>query len=127
MGRKSTQKVESTTEYDSQRQQNVLLEKIYSEVKTIGEGHTGLNRKLDKLDDRVYAVESSMGRMEIKLVEHDRHFELLETAITENSKDIKSLKTDVGELKTDLKRIDRKIDTVTTDHERRIQKIEAVG
>lgn len=99
-------KPKSTAKYDSTREQNVLLEKISSDVKAIAEGHSVLNHKIDQVN--------------AKLVEHDKRFDRIEMVVTEHSKGIK-------ELKTGQKEIKEKLDTVTQDHEDRLKKLEVVG
>lgn len=115
-----------TPAYDPQRQQNLLLERIEKQVKTIAERHSGLDRKIDKtnerldvMDSRLEIITTKMGEHGSKLAEHDKRFDRIEMVVTENRKDMK-------ELKTDVKRIEEKLDTVTTDHEQRIQKLEQV-
>jgi len=93
----------SQPEYDSHRQQNVLLEEINKQVKTVAEGHGVLVKNIDEIRST--------------LSEHDVRFDRIETVVSENRKDMKELRTDVG-------KIEQKLDTVTTDHEQRIQKLE---
>jgi len=112
-------KKKPTPEYDSQRQQNVLLEEMNKQLKTVAEGHSGLARNIEDIKATVN--------------EHDRRFDRIEMVVTENRTDIKVLKAGQEELKTDVNRIEtrldtieHKVDTVTTDHEHRIQNLEAV-
>jgi len=98
MKKKPAKKAKSMPEYDSQRQQNVLLEKIYTEVKTVGEGHSGLNRRMDGVEDRLGGIDqrldlidSRLVRVDNKLIEHDKRFDRIEMVVTENRKDIKVL------------------------------------
>lgn len=115
MKKKTKKQIKPTPEYDSQREQNVLLEKIASDVKTVAEGHGALKQEIGQLRNYV-----------------EQRFDRLEMAVTEHSKDIKELKTGVADLQnkakgleTGQKRIEQKLDTVTTDHEQRLQKIES--
>ena len=126
MKKKSSKKSNLTSEYDSQRQQNVLLERIEKKVDTIAEGHSGLAQNIDDI--------------KATLDEHKTHFDRIETVVSENRKDIKALKagqeelkagvvqlkTDVTQLKSGQEEIKQKLDTVTTDYGQRIQKIETV-
>ncbi|MBU1852944.1 MAG: hypothetical protein KJ957_02730 [Candidatus Omnitrophica bacterium] len=125
MKKKSTKKSRITPEYDSQRQQNVLLERIEKKVDTIAEGHSGLGRKIDKtnerldeMDGRLQIISSNISGHSSKLAEHDKRFDRIESVVLENSRDIK-------EVKANVERIEQKLDTVTTEHERRIQKSES--
>lgn len=85
MEKKPPKKSGLTPEYDSQREQNVLLEKIYSEVKTVAEGHGGLVQNINDI--------------KATLDEHGTRFDRIEMVVSENRKDIKELKTDVSQLK----------------------------
>ena len=106
-------KPKSTSKYDSTREQNVLLEKISSDVKTVAEGHSVLNRKIDQVN--------------AKLVEHDKCFDRIEMVVMENSRDIKVLKADVNTLKADVKEVKAGQDDIrhlTKDYEERLKKLE---
>ena len=98
MKKKSLKKSNSVPEYDSQRQQNVLLEDIRKKVETVAEGHSILSQKMDKMD--------------AKLEEHDKRFDRIEMVLTDTN--------------TRVKKLEQKVDTVTIDHEQRIQKLETV-
>ena len=95
-------------EYDSKRQQNVLLERIHSDVRII---HGVLVRNMGE-------IKGILNEHKGILIEHDRRFDRIEMAVTENTKDIKILKA--GQ-----ERIEQKLDLVTINHEQRIQKLEA--
>ena len=105
MKKKSTKK-ETTPEYDSTRQQNVLLEKISSDVKTIAEGHNILDRKIDKVNSELNEVKSGLNELKSEV-------NTMQMVI----KDI--------DIKTD--RIEKKLDTVTQGHEERLKKLEVVS
>ena len=98
MKKKPSKKSNSMSEYDSHRQQNVLLEDIRKKVETVAEGHSILNQKIDRID--------------AKLEEHDKRFDRIEMVLTDTN--------------TRVKKLEQKVDTVTTDHEQRIQKLESV-
>ena len=115
----------ATPKYDSARQQNVLLDKMYSEIKTIGEGHSLLSDKIEEMDKllmkldsksfsiemTVQAIKSQAGTIDIKVDRVEKELESVKAAAMENSNDIKEIKN--------------KLDVVTMDHEQRLQKIEA--
>ena len=85
-------------EYDSVREQNVLLEAIHSDIKAIAEGHTVLDRKLDdanskldehtmrldKVDLQITHINDTLSKVELDIVG-------LKTATMENSNGIKKL------------------------------------
>ena len=121
--RKKSAKRNKSPEYDSRREQNVLLERIGSDVKTIAEGHGALKQEIGQL-------RSSM----------EQRFDVLEMAVTQHSKDIKALRagqeelkaktknleTGQEELKANQEKIKQKLDSVIANHEERLQKLEAV-
>lgn len=112
MAKKPTQKKTPTPEYDPTRQQNVLLEQISKDVKTVAEGHSVLRSEIDKINN--------------KLEGHDKRFDRIEMAVSEVGIKVKQNATKIDELNTKVDKIDKKLDTVTTGHEHRIQKLEAL-
>lgn len=98
MPKKSRKKQASTPEYDSTREQNVLLDEMNQKITAVAEGHSLLGRKIDKIDFELNKVKSEL--------------DTVATVVMENSRGIK--------------RIEQKLDTVTTDHEERIKKLELV-
>jgi archaellum component FlaC len=111
--KKPTKKETPMPEYDSQRQQNVLLEKIGSDVKTVAEGHSAVIRKLDVIENRLDKIDN-------KLEEHDKHFYNIES-------ELNSVQAAVNEIDKRTTQIGQKLDTVTQDHEERLKKLEAVS
>ena len=77
------------------------MEKISSDVKTVAEGHSDLNRKIDQVN--------------AKLVEHDKRFDRIEMVVMENSRDIKVLKADVNTLKADVNTLKADVNTLKAD------------
>jgi len=112
MKKNNIKKPKSTSVYDSHRQQNVLLEEINKQVKTVAEGHGILVKNIDEIKST--------------LSEHNGRFDRIETVVSENRKDIKELKVGQEKIITRLDKVEQKLDTVTTDHEHRIQKLESV-
>lgn len=53
MKQNNPKKYKPTPKYDPQRQQNVLLEDIRKKVEIIAEGHSGLDRKIDKTNEKL--------------------------------------------------------------------------
>jgi septal ring factor EnvC (AmiA/AmiB activator) len=85
-----------TPEYDSHREQNVLLEQMNKSINLIAEQHGEMNKNIGEIKSEL---------------------ETVKMAVMENSMDIKVLKRDVGQIKVQL---DKNID----NHEKRITKIE---
>ena len=122
------------------RHQNVLFEQIRDEVKGVAEGHSSLDKKLDKTNERLDEMDTKIDMISSVVAGHGKRFDTIEFAIIENSKDIQllkagqkvleagqeTLKSGQEELKLDVKRIEHKLDTVTIDHEQRMQKLETV-
>jgi len=107
MKKKPTNKQQTPTpEYDSTRQQNVLLEKISSDVKTVAEGHSILDRKIDKVDSELNEVKSGLNELK---------------------SEVNTMQMVIKDLDIKTARIEKKLDTVTQDHEDRLKKLEAVS
>ncbi|MBU1147368.1 MAG: hypothetical protein KKD11_03360 [Candidatus Omnitrophica bacterium] len=140
MKKKHPQKSRSTSEYDPQRQQNVLLERIEKKVDIIAEGHGGLDRKIDKTNERLDDVNSKLdiitnkvSEHSSKLSEHGRRFDRIEMVLTDTNTRVKKLESGHEELRTGqenivvrLDKVEHKLGTITTDHEHRMQKLESV-
>jgi uncharacterized phage infection (PIP) family protein YhgE len=113
-------------EYDSTREQNVLLIDMHKDIKLVAEQHGRVIERLDRIESELDTVK---------------------VATMENSHEIKKLKSDVEQLKVGQakleagqakleagqakleqgqERIEQKLDTVTLDHEQRLTKLEAV-
>jgi len=120
-----------TPAYDSKRQQNVLLDKIYSEVKAVGEGHSFLSDKIDGMDRTLREIESKSFGIEMdaqgiksKIGTLDIKIDRVERATIENSRDIKALKEGQQKLEEGQGQIKQKLDTVAIKHEQRLHKLE---
>ena len=105
MPKKQPEKHLPTPEYDSGRETRVLLEAMHKDIKTVAEGHSTLNNKLDNIESELSTVKSELSTVK--------------AATMESSHRIKALETGQKEIK-------QKLDTVITDHEQRITKLEAV-
>jgi len=129
MKKKSNKNAKSTSEYDSKRQQNVLLEKMYSEIKAIGEGHSSMSERIEEMDKTlrkldshsfriemdVEAVKSKTGTIDIKMDRIEKELGTIKAAVLENSRDTKEIKISQDEIKH-----------LTSYHEERIKKLELV-
>lgn len=98
MKKKTIKPTKSTPEYDSQRETRVLLEEMNHGIKTIGEQHGTIVKRLDNIESELNSVKM---------------------AVMDNSLETKALKTGQQEIK-------QKLDTVIADHEQRLQKLEAI-
>jgi len=105
MQKKSSRKTKKTTpEYDSQREQNVLINDIYKAVQTVAEQVTTMKEEIiAKVDTEVGEVKSELDTVKM--------------AVMENSANIKVLKRDVSQIKV---RLDKNLD----NHEKRITRLE---
>ena len=118
---------------DSSLETRILLEEMNKGIKTIGEQHGTIIKRLDTIDS--------------KLSQHDEELQIIKAVVHANSSELKSVKTAVMEVDTKVSKldthaeklegrvgriedcvtkIDSKLDTVTTNHEQRLQKLEAV-
>lgn len=133
MKKQAKTKLTATPPDDAQLQTNVLLEEMNQGIKTIGEQHGTIIRRLDGIDAKlsqhdeelqiikatVRASSSELKSVKIAVNELDTKVEKLEAKVTDNSGQIKGLQAGQQE-------INRKLDTVIADHEQRLQKFEAV-
>ena len=140
MKKKLPEKSNSIPEYDSQRQQNVLLERIEKKVDTIAEGHSGLVQNIGDIKAALDEHKTRFDRIEMVVSENRKDIKelkagqkelkvdvtQLKTDVTQLKTDVTQLKTDVTHLKTGQEEIKQKLDAVTTNHEHRIQKLESV-
>lgn len=106
-------------EYDSTREQTVLLENMYKDIKAIAEGHSILNQKLDDVNAKLDEHTKKLDEHSIRLGNLELDVKALKTATLEDSQRIKKLEQ--GQ-----QRIEQKLDTVTSEHEQRLTKLEAI-
>jgi len=138
--KKSAKTKTPTPEYDPKRAQNVILEKIYSEIKTINEGYSALSEKVNGMDKTlrgldsnsfktemgIQAIKSQTGTIDIKTDRIEKELDTVKMAVMENSREVKANSPKIDDLNIKVDRVEKKVDTVTTGHEQRIQKLEAV-
>ena len=115
MEKKPAKKAKAAPEYDSQRQQNVLLEKIYTEVKIIGEGHSGLNRGMGRIEDRLGGVDQRLDLIDAKLIQVDSRLTQVDSRLTQ----VDSRLTQVDSRLT-------QVDSWLAEHDKRFDRIEMV-
>lgn len=97
-------------EYDSVREQTVLLESMNQNIKAIAEGHADLDRKLNEAN--------------AKLDDHTKRLDRFGMDTLRMSNALCKVELDIVNLKTTTQRIEQKLDIVITDHEQRINKLE---
>lgn len=124
MKKKPTEKREAIPKYDSKREQNVLLEKVYSEVKTIGEGHESLVKRLDSVEAHVGLVKMAVMDIsgDVKILKDD--VRLLKKGQEDLKASQEGLKKNQEDFAYKVDRIEQKLDTVTANHENRIISLE---
>ena len=112
-----------TPEHDSTREQNVLLEKVYKEVKTVAEGHSLIQQELNQLtgsaEKRFNTIEKRFDMVGQRFNMMEKRFDMLETAVMVNNKQIRQCNTKIDS-------VEQKLDIVTQDHETRLQKLETI-
>ncbi|MCG2711700.1 MAG: hypothetical protein L6416_05190 [Candidatus Omnitrophica bacterium] len=111
MKKKDVRKTTQTPEYDSKREQNVIIEEIYTSVKKVAEQVTTMKEEI------LTEVRTEIGGVKSEL-------EIVKMAVMENSRGIKGLKTDVAEIKIRQDRMEQKLDTALDNHEKRITHVE---
>ena len=120
-------------EYDSVREQTVLLEHMNQGIQTIAEQHSSIVEKLDQHSGDLSVIKSELDTVKIATMENSHRIKVLEVGQEELKSgqeelkgDIQELKGGFQELKGDVKEIKQKLDIVITDHEQRLTKIEAI-
>ena len=83
---------------DESRRFNVLLEKVYSEFRTVGEALLGLRERMDRIEPQVQQTNEKVN--------------ILEPAIRSQGADLRAIKSDVAEIKTDLKNYHQRLEVV---------------
>ena len=123
-----------------------ILESIHKEIKTIGEGHSDLDRRLEKVEIEVHELVEKFPIIEISnRVLHDKasRFEMalskfnkdLKNEITEAKTELKNemgemrsdLKNEIGGVKTDIKKLETEVKKEIRDLGDRLTKIESAS
>ena len=107
----------STPEYDSKREQNVLLEQIHSDIKVLAGGYDVNTNRLDNVDQKLDNVESELGIVKMAVIENSKGIKILKDDVT-------ILKDGVRKLESNVCKIDQKLDVVVNNHEQRIRTLE---
>ena len=106
-------------EYDSAREQTVLLEEMNQSIKTIAEQHGSIVEKLDQHSKDLSIIKSELDTVKMATLDNSHRIKKLEQGQ-------EKLEQGQEELKDGQQRIEQKLDIVTADHEQRITKLEAV-
>jgi uncharacterized phage infection (PIP) family protein YhgE len=132
--KKPTEKLNNISpEYDSVREQNVLLIDMHKDIRLVVEQHTAIVTRLD-------TIESELNTVKVATLEDSHRIKALEIGQKElkagqakleqgqaNLKsDVERLKAGQEKLEQGQERIEQKLDVVTLDHEQRLTKLEAV-
>lgn len=88
---------------DSGREVIVLIEQVRDEVKLVAEQHGAIVEKLDKVENKLIAHDSSLFKMEMG---------------------IEMVKSKTGTIDTKVDRIEKKIDTALAEYGPRLSKLE---
>ena len=95
---KKSDKAPKTQTIDSARETRVLLEKIYSDVKTIAEGQTSNTQRLDRIESAV----SELGGLKSDV-------ETIKVAVMDTSERVKSIEKKVDGHETRIKKVEDKV------------------
>ncbi len=95
------------------RHMGTLMEQVHKEVKTVGEGHSSLSGKIDKIGSEVEIVKSELGivKSEVGIVKSE---------VGSVKSELKSVKMAVMDTSQTVKSIEKKLD----NHGTRIIKLE---
>jgi len=138
MKKKLTKQTSPTSEYDSQRETRVLLEEMNKGIKTIGEQHGTIVKRLDNIEPNlgqrdqelqiikttahtikatVHANASELNSVKMAVMEVDVKVNKLDTRLT-------SVEISVGGLEKCTERIEQKLDTTISQNEEKFKLIE---
>ncbi|MCK4994742.1 MAG: hypothetical protein KAS13_06835 [Candidatus Omnitrophica bacterium] len=105
MNKKSSQKAKKTIpEYDSERENRVLLEQMNKSINLVAEQHGSIKQEIKQ---EIHQLKEGM----------EQRFNMLEMAVMENNKHIR-------ENSVKIDRVEKKIDTNIANHEKRITRLE---
>ena len=129
---KNANKNNNIPSYDAKRGQNVLLEKIYSEIKLLSEGYSGVSVKIESMDGRLIRLEEIAIKQETKTSVLEMYAQSTKSQLaTLNIKvdriegELDTVKKATLENSREIKEINKRLDTVTYNYERRITTLEA--
>ena len=103
----------ASPEYDSVREQTVLLEHMNQSIKTIAEQHSSIIEKLDQHSE--------------KLDQHSKDLSVIKSELGSVKLAVKDVDQRTIKLEAGQQRIEQKLDVVTTGHEQRITKLEELA
>lgn len=92
-----------TPAYNSERETRVLLEQVRDEVGLVAEQHGSIIEKLEKIENKLIANDSSFFKMEME---------------------IQMVKSKTGTIDTKVDRVEKKLDIALTEHDQRLKKLE---
>jgi chromosome segregation ATPase len=120
-----------TDKSDFEQKTRVLLEEIHQQVKTVAEGHGDIILKLNEHDKKFNKIESELGTVKMAVMTIIGDVKTLRSDVDTLKGDVKMLRSDVGTLKGDVKTIkgdvktlNNKLDENITNNEKRISKLE---
>ena len=79
---------------DSERETQVLLEDVRSNLRVVAEGHTAIVGRLDKIEGCLEGVEGRLDKVETKLTHHDQEFLKLHGRFDKLEEQVSSVLTD---------------------------------
>ena len=103
----------ASPEYDSVKEQTVLLEHMNQSIKTIAEQHSSIIEKLDQHSE--------------KLDQHSKDLSVIKSELGSVKLAVKDVDQRTIKLEAGQQRIEQKLDVVTTGHEQRITKLEELA
>jgi chromosome segregation ATPase len=106
-----------TEKSDFEQKTRVLLEEIHQQVKTVAEGHGDIILKLNEHDKKFNKIESELGTVKMAVMTIIGDVKTLRS-------DVDTLKGDVKTIKGDVKTLNNKLDENITNNEKRISKLE---
>ena len=96
--RKNTIPAKPRAEYDSGRETGVLLEEINLGIKTIGEQHGTIIKRLDNIEST--------------LEQHAQELQIIKAAVHANSSELNNVKSEVNSVKMAVMEVDAKVNKI---------------
>jgi len=106
-----------SSEYDSVREQTVLLEHMNQNIQVIAEQHSFIVEKLNEHSESLDIIKS-----EIVIIKSE--FGIVKSELGSVKLSVKDVDQRTIKLEAGQQRIEQKLDVVTADHEQRIGKLE---
>ena len=95
-------KGDKATDRYSVTEVGTMLESIHKEVKTIAEGHSGLDKRLERLEVAAHGTNRRIDSVDFRLMAIEGSTERLEDAVSKLNKDVANIDSELKETRQEL-------------------------